>query len=34
VRKAAPSLAAKGALYWSTTQWILVDTTSAPQGLG
>jgi hypothetical protein len=35
VRKAAPALAAKGDIYWSTTQWILVDTTPAPQeGLG
>ena len=35
VRRAAPALAAKGDVYWSPTQWILVDTTPAPQeGLG
>jgi hypothetical protein len=35
VRKAAPALAAKGDVYWSSAQWILVDTTPAPQeGLG
>jgi hypothetical protein len=35
VRKAAPALAAKGDVCWSSTQGILVDSTPAPQeGLG
>jgi hypothetical protein len=35
VRKAAPSLAAQGDVYWSATQWILVATaTAAQQGVG